>query len=345
VLYVTTRNKDEVYTAHKALTESRASDGGFYVPFHMPVFSAEEIASLEKKSFGHCVAEVLNKLFGTQFTAWDIDCTVGRAPIRLNPVTQRIAVGELWHNLNWDFQSLASGLTELVSGGTLQKPSDWTLIGIRIAVLFGIFGKLMRRGMAGMDNPMDIAVFSGDFSGPMALWYAREMGLPVGNIIVCCNENNNPWELLHHGAFRTGTVAFQTITPEGDFVVPTDLERFVFACGGETEVTKYLEDCRRGRMYVPSDACLERMRAGMYACVVGQSRVASAVPNVYSSHGCVLEPYTALIYCGLMDYHSRMGERRNALIFSEHSPYANPAASAELMGITPEKLKEILNLQ
>ena len=64
MLYVTTRNKEEVYTAHKTLTENRAADGGFFVPFRMPVFSKEEIASLEKKSFGHCVAEVLNKRAG-----------------------------------------------------------------------------------------------------------------------------------------------------------------------------------------------------------------------------------------------------------------------------------------
>ena len=345
MLYVTTRNKEEVYTAHKALTESRASDGGFYVPFHIPVFSAEEIGALEKKSFGQCVSEVLNKLFGTQFTAWDIDCTVGRAPMRLNSITQRIAIAELWHNLDWDFHALASGITELITDGKTSVPSDWARISIRIAVLFGIFGKLMRRNLADLTNPIDVAVFSGDFSGPMALWYARQWGLPIGNIILCCNENNNPWELLHHGAFRTGTVAFQTITPEGDYVVPTDLERFVYSCGGEREVSRYLEDCRRGRMYVPSEMTLEAMRKGMYPCVVGQSRVASAVPNVYSSHGCVLDPYTALVYSGLMDYRSRTGEGRNALILSERSPQVNSEITAELMGVSPEKLNEILKLQ
>lgn len=345
MLYVTTRNNTDVYTANKALTENRGIDGGFYVPFHMPAFSAGEIAALEKKSFGQCVAEVLNTLFGTKFTAWDIDCSVGRAPMRLKPVTQRIVIAELWHNLDWNFSSLCSGIMELLTERKVCISSDWAMIGIRVAVLFGIFGKLMRRNLAGLDDPVDVAVFSGDFSGPMAVWYARAWGLPVGNIIVCCNENSNPWELLHHGAFRTGTVAFQTITPDGDYVVPTDLERFVHACGGVREVERFLEDCRRGRMYVPSDSCLENMRKGMCPCVVGQSRMASAVPNVYSSHGCILEPYTALIYCGLMDYRSRTGEGRNALILSERSPQASSAMTAELMGISPETLKELLKMQ
>ena len=340
MLYVTTRNNQETYTANRALTESRSPDGGFYVPFRMPAFSEEEIRSLVKKPFGQCVAEVLNKLFGTKLSAWDIDCTVGRMPMRLRPVTQRIVMAELWHNLDWDFKSTVLGILSLLTDSNV--PSDWALIGIRAAVVFGIFGKLMRRGIADLDNPIDIAVFSGDFSGPMALWYARSWGLPIGNIILCCNENNNPWELLHHGAFRTGTVALRTLTPEGDHVVPRDLERFVYACGGAGETARYVEDCRLGRMYVPADAVLAEMRKGMYASVVGQSRVASAIPNVYSSHGCILEPYTALVYCGLMDYRSQAGEGRNALILSDYGPGSAVEITAQMMSISEEELKEKL---
>ena len=80
----------------------------------------------------------------------------------------------------------------------------------------------------------------------------------------------------------------------------------------------------------------------MWPSVVGQSRVASAIPNVYSSHGCILEPYTALVYCGLMDYRSQAGEGRNALILSEYGPGTNLQITAEMMGITEEELKEKL---
>lgn len=344
MLYVTTRDDREAYTAHKALTESRAPDGGFYIPYHMPQFTADEIEALAKKPFGQCVSEILNTLFGTHLTAWDIDCTIGRSPMRLNPITQRIIIGEVWHNLDWDFKSTVSGLMNLLTEETSNAPSDWSLICIRIAVLFGMFGKLMRRGWVNIANPIDIAVLSGDFSAPMALWYGREWGLPIGNIILCCNENNNPWELLHHGAIRTGAVAVRTFTPEGDFVVPTDLERFVSACGGVRETARFVEDCRLGRMYVPSDLALENMRKGMYASVVGQSRVASTIPNVYSSHGCILEPYTALVYSGLMDYRAQTGEGRNALILSERGPIGCPEITADMMGISLEELQKKLKI-
>ena len=339
MLYVTTRSNQEVYTAQKALTESRAEDGGFYVPFQMSGYSTEEMKALASKPFGQCVAEVLNTFFDTKLTAWDVDCTIGRSPIRLHPITQRIVMGELWHNFDWDFKSTASDLMKLMTDGKQDTPSDWSWIAIRIAVLFGMFGKLMRRGLASLDSPIDIAVLSGDFSGPMALWYAREWGLPIGNIILCCNDNNNPWELVYHGAMRTGTVAIPTITPEGDYVIPKDLERFISACGGEKETLHFVEDCHLGRMYVPSDMAMERIRKGMSASVVGQSRIASAIPNVYSSHGCILEPYTALVYSGMMDYRTKTGEGRNALILSDRGPGSCMELTASFMGISEEELK------
>lgn len=344
MLYVTTRDKRETYTAQRALLEKRGPDGGFYVPLHLPRFSEAEIQALKQKSFGQCVAEILNLFFGTRLSAWDVECAAGRSPVRICPVTSRIYVAEAWHNLQWDFSRTASDLAALITDGKERVPADWAMIAIRIAVLFGFFGKLMRKDLVDIHNPMDVAVFSGDFSRPMALWYAREMGLPIGSIILCCNDNNNPWELLHHGAIRTGAVAVKTMTEEGDYVVPADLERFVSVCGGPGETARFLEDCRLGRMYVPTDAALTNMRRGMHASVVGQSRVISTISNVYRSHGCVLEPYTALVYSGLMDYFSRTEERRKGLILSDRGPAASAGITASAMGISREELLQLLKI-
>ena len=80
MLYVTTRNDQQVYTAHRALTESRGPDGGLYVPFRDPVISKEDIVSLREKSFNRCVADVLNILFQTKLTSWDVDFAMTEDP-------------------------------------------------------------------------------------------------------------------------------------------------------------------------------------------------------------------------------------------------------------------------
>ena len=47
MLYVTTRNNRDAYTAQRVLRENRGPDGGLYVPFREPVFSREEIDALK----------------------------------------------------------------------------------------------------------------------------------------------------------------------------------------------------------------------------------------------------------------------------------------------------------
>ena len=343
MLYVTTRSDKEAFTAHHALTENRAPDGGFYVPIKMPRFDRAQLESLTKRPFNQCVADMLNLLLGCRLTAFDVDFTIGRSPVRLTALSHRILLAQCWYNLDWDYSRMERSLYERLAGE--GEPSDWFRIALRIGVLFGFFGKLMRREIAGWNKTVDLAVLSGDFSAVMAAWYARSWGLPIGNIILCCNDNNNPWELLHHGEMRTNTVAIPTDTPEGDYAVPTDLERFVHGCGGCREVQRFVENVREGRMYIPSDYVYEAMQRMTYASVVGHARILNAIPNVYRTHGEVFDPYTALVYSGLLDYRAGTGESKPALILSDKGPNADPKPIAQAMGITVEELQAILNLQ
>ena len=344
MLYVTTRNNLETYTAHRALTENRGPDGGFYVPFRLPQFDKAQIESLVKRPFSQCVADTLNLFFSCRLTAFDVDFCIGRCPVRLVMMSHRIMLGETWHNLQWDFDRMIKQLYAKVTGQEEAVPTDWFRIALRIGVLFGFFGKLMRKEIGSVRSSVDLAVLSGDFSAPMAAWYARNMGLPIGNIICCCNENNGPWELLHHGEIRTNNVAMETATPDGDYAVPPDLERFVHGCGGHREALRFLECCRLGRMYIPSDLAYEQMQKGMYVSVIGQVRGTSAIPNIYRTHDQILDPYGALIYSGLLDYRAKTGESRGALILCEKGAAGNPELVAAAMGITVSELGKKLDM-
>lgn len=343
MLYVTTRNNQETYTVFRALSENRSPDGGFFLPLRFPAFTPEQVDALAKKSFNQCAADILNMLLGTQLTAYDLDFSVGRSTARLVSLPHRIWLGETWHNLEGCYRRMEENLFHKVAPDVDSQPTDWFRIALRIGVLFGYFGKLMRKGAASIQDHIDVAVLSGDFSAPAAAYYARKMGLPIANIILCCNDNNNPWELLHHGQMRTGSVAVSTGTPEGDYVVPTDLERFIHACGGSREAERFAQNVLEGRMYVPPETVLDHMRSGMYASVVGEDRVRSAVPNVFKTHEVLLDAYTALVYSGLLDYRAGAGESRHALVLSEKSPDSDPKFLAEVMGLSPEEAQKLLH--
>ena len=342
MLYVTTRNNEEVYTAQRVLRENRAPDGGLYVPFRDPHFSESDIRALADKSFNRCVAEILNLLFQTHLTPWDVDFTIGRYAVRLQKLGQRIVVGESWHNLESDFSRLVNNLTKLLCGDdqTEVQSGDWVCIGVRIAVLFGIFGELIRQDIADVDRKIDISVVSGDFSAPISAWYARNWGLPIGNVICACNDNGNLWDFVCHGVFRTGEVAKQTSTPLADVVVPEGMERLICASGGRGEAARFLGTLRLGGTYYMDEAPLNQLRKGLYVTVTSERRMRDTIPTVFGTHQYVLSPYTALAYAGLQDYRARTGESRIALVLAERSPLCDAETVAGSLGITVDVLKE-----
>lgn len=344
MLYVTTRNNQDAYTAQRTLRENRGPDGGMFVPFRAPHIPQEEMEALAEKPFNQNVAEILNRLFNTRVTCWDIDLCIGRHGVRLNPLGHRVIMGECWHNLDGRFSAMVQNLANLLRGDRSSEalPGEWTWVGVRIAVLFGIFGELMKQGIASCDKKVDISVVSGDFSAPMSAWYARNWGLPIGNIVCCCNDNGNLWDFICHGQLRTDGVAVKTTTPEGDVVVPFGLERLIYAYGGIEEVQRYLEALRRGGSYFLDDKMLHGLRQGIYVTVSSRRRVRETIPSVYSTHSYLFSPYAALAFAGLQDYRSRTGASRYALVMCERSPACDTETVAEALGVQASEIKRYL---
>lgn len=316
--YVTTRSKDTRYSCLYALNEDRAADGGFYIPAEQIQFTRQEIASFAMKNPNQALAEILNLLFDQELTRWDVDFAAGRYPVRLSTMVRKITIAEMWHNVDWEFDRTVRNLAARIRGSRdiSQPAGDWAQIAVAIGVLFGLFGELMREGVAGEDKKVDIAVPSADFRLAMACFYAKSWGLPIGDIIICCNENNNLWNLIRHGEMRTALSLVETHTPQCDQVYPEDLERLIHLCGGEGECIRFCEAASAFRSFFPEDATLQKLQEGVYISVISQSRVENTISTTYKNHSYVFGPYSALCHAGLADYRSRMGMGNHALILS-----------------------------
>ena len=341
MLYVTTRNNVDVYTVQRTLTQNRAPDGGLFVPFHSPAFSEAEIGALREKTFNQCVAELLNRMFATKLTSWDLDFTIGRYPVRVSRLRHRILMGECWHNPEWNIDRLLR-MVRLKLDAQAAGNGSWVEIGIRIAMLFGLYGELLRENILLPGDKFDISSVSAELAGPVSAWYAKQWGLPVENIIVCCNENNEFWNLICHGQFRTDTVSVSTTTPLADVILPENLERLIHGCGGDSEVERYLACCICGSMYSPSDSVLKKLRDGIFVSVISSHRMESILPGAYATHGYLMSPYTALAYGGLLDYRAKSGQLRHGLVLAERSPLCDVQTVCRCLDISEQELKKRL---
>lgn len=338
MLYVSTRSRTDSFTAHRALHETRAPDGGLFVPFRIPAFSKEEIRQLKENSFGENVAQILNLFFSTGLNGWDVDFAIGRRPVRIATMTHRLYIGELWHNLESEYAYTERILYNKLAGTTEKIPTDWSKIAIRIAVLFGVFGELSREGVR---NP-DIAVPSGDFSLPMAVWYARKMGLPIGRIICGCNENGGVWDLIQRGEFSTGASVVHTDLPELDHACPTSIERLVFTTLGLKEAQRYVDICAQRGVYALSEDDFRELSNGLFAAVVSNRRTLAVISSTYRSNQYVTDGYAAVAFGGLQDYRASTGESCNTLILADKSPVLSALTISKILGVSQDELRKML---
>ncbi len=321
MLYAATRNKSNIETAYKTIRLDCVGDGGLFTPFRMPVFEQRDILAMKSQTFGQNMAQVLNVFFSAGLTGWDIEFAVGRAPVQISTITHRIYIAESWHNSHWRFDHVVQLLSDRLRGDEGgEAPSNWVSIAVGIAALFASYGQLMATGQIEELDVCDVAVTTGDFAAPMAAWYARRMGLPVGNIICGCNDNGCVWDLLNHGQMATGGTAVRTVTPDADVALPRNLERLVYETLGMEENLRYLRCCATGGVYTVNELQLEQLRSGMFAAVISDSRVESIIHSVCRTSNYIFSPYAALAYGSLLDYRAKTGETRHVLLLAERSP-------------------------
>lgn len=310
MLYVTTRGDKDAFTAARTLTSDVAADGGLYVPFRLPEFTKEELEAIAAQSFGQTVAQILNVFFSARLTGWDVDFAVGRNPVKLASMNHRIVFAELWHNPDSDYFYMVNKLYQLLcqSLASTESPTEWVRMAVRISVLFGIFGELKRRNPAGGDRIVDLAVAAEDLSLPMASWYARKMGLPIGTIVCGCDMNSALWDLVRRGEYSTNA-----ISPEADIGV----ERLIQASLGFAETRKFRQCSASSRAYQVDEEQLPDFANGLFVAVVGKTRKNAITASVYNTSRCMLTEDAALAYGALQDYRASVTEGRPCLLLGD----------------------------
>jgi len=315
MLYVTTRNKDDAYTVQHTLTSDSAPDGGRFVPLTLPAFEEKEILKLKEYTFGAVVAKVLNAFFSSGFNGWDVDFAIGRNASQLKLMNHRIAVAELWHNINENFQYVVDSLFNRICDGRniANGPTEWAVIAIRISVLFGVYSELLRNCEEMSDRTIDICLPASDFSGILSAYYSRKMGLPIKNIICTSKSNSSVWDLMQRGTF---------LPAQADDIRIAGIERLIHSALDGESFESFVNCMEQKKAYSIDEEMLPVFNEGLFCSVVDDNRGDSVINSVFRSNEYILDPVTALCYAGLQDHRAKYGVGRLTLLLSEESPKA-----------------------
>ena len=148
---------------------------------------------------------------------------------------------------------------------------------------------------------MSFAVPSGNFGNVCAGHVARQMGLPIGRLIVATNENDVLDEFFRTGTYRVRGSAdtYDTSSPSMDISKASNFERFVFdLLGRDGARTKNLFDDElrlHGRFELGADPLFAKA-ATQYGFASGKSIHANrlaTIKDTFERFGVMIDTHTA----------------------------------------------------
>ncbi len=139
---------------------------------------------------------------------------------------------------------------------------------------------------------------SGNFGNICAGHIAKQMGLPIGRLMVATNENNVLDEFFRTGAYRPRDAAhtYVTSSPSMDISKASNFERFIFdLTGRNSETVHHLwADVAQGKGFDLADSLPEiRSRYGFVSGSSSHADRLATIKTVYETDGELIDPHTA----------------------------------------------------
>lgn len=306
MLYLTTMNKVDSFTAHKVLHSAQAPGGGMFMPMQLPVLDDVALDKFERMSFGEATAAVMNLFFGTKLTGWDVDFAVGRQAVDMLSVGHRVSIVESWHNPAGSHAYFVQRLYNLMLGQKQNSdiPNVWFETAVNISILFGVYGKYCR----GDVYEFDVSVEAGDLKLLLAVRYAQKMGLPIRKIILGCADGDGMWDFLSYGDYSSSEKARNPY-----------FEALLWLEFGYGEVASYHSALNQKSIYRLNLVHLDAFRNYLFATVVGSNRAKNVAENAAQTVGYSMQTGTARAFGALQDYRAKTGENKNTLLFAQNA--------------------------
>lgn len=145
---------------------------------------------------------------------------------------------------------------------------------------------------------VSVTVPSGNFGNILSGLYAREMGLPIRQLVLAANENNVLDEFFRTGVYRPRAAAqtLQTSSPSMDISKASNLERFIFELvGRDPERVVATWNDLESQGFADFTVDLARFTAE-FGIVSGTSTHADRLATIRAVHeatGDIIDPHTA----------------------------------------------------
>ncbi len=145
---------------------------------------------------------------------------------------------------------------------------------------------------------IDVTVPSGNFGNILAGWIAKQMGLPIGRLVVATNENDVLDEFFKTGVYRVrdSEHTFVTSSPSMDISKASNFERYIYDIVGRSAARVrelWTELALKGGFSLSASEMQVVRQSGFVSAKSTHADRINTIRDVFQKEGLVVDPHTA----------------------------------------------------
>jgi threonine synthase len=185
------------------------------------------------------------------------------------------------------------------------------------------------------DKKVSFSVPTGNFGDVYAGYIAKQMGLPIDQLVVATNVNDILSRTIKSGEYKVGET-IPTISPSMDIQVSSNFERLLYNVydGSGDDIRALMNGLNQSGQFNISDEALGNTKAIFDAERVSEENTKKTIGDVFKGSGQVVDPHTAV------GIHAARNNWKNKAVpmvsLSTAHPAKFPEAVKEVTGTHPE---------
>ncbi|MCS7458619.1 threonine synthase [Paenibacillus doosanensis] len=165
---------------------------------------------------------------------------------------------------------------------------------------------------------VNFSVPTGNFGNIFSGYLAKQMGLPIGKLILATNENNILERFVKEGVYKPGEF-YSTYSPSMDIQIASNFERYLYYLNDKNpdKVSELMNRFRAEGQLEIGPELLGKVALDFEAQGVKGADCLEIIDKYYEQSGYLFDPHTA---CGVKAYETCSGEQETCVVFATAHP-------------------------
>ncbi|UJR26127.1 hypothetical protein I4U23_007473 [Adineta vaga] len=192
-----------------------------------------------------------------------------------------------------------SDINQLIPGLHLSSANsiNWARFLPQVVFTINSYLQLVEQNIINLGESIDVCIPTGNFGNMLGAVYARQLGLPIRNLITASNENNVIADFIRTGSYDLRHRSFKkTISPSIDILISSNLERFLYLLtdGNYQMIQELFQSLAQDRYFKVNSDLMKQIQTEIQGDWTTENECREIIREIYDETQQLIDPHTAV---------------------------------------------------